>query len=270
MTDPSSAPPPPSDEERYAVLHQLEDWLEGPMLFLGSVWLVLLVVELVWGLSPALQTATTVIWILFIADFALRLALAPSKRAYLRRNWLTLISLLVPALRIFRAFRAVRVFRAARAVRGVRLVKVVGSLNRGMNALRRTLRRRGVVYVAALTLIVLFAGAAGMYALEQEAAGGGFAGFGEALWWTAMLMTTLGSEYWPRTGEGRALCLLLSLYAFGVFGYLTATIASFFIGRDAVEDDRERPSSRGVEALHAEIVALRAEVRALRTPGGAA
>lgn len=266
MPEISPPAPPPSDQERYAVLHQLEDWLEGPMLVLGFVWLVLLVVELVWGLTPVLETVTTVIWVVFIADFALRLALAPSKFVYLRHNWLTVVSLLVPALRVFRALRAVRVFRVARAARGARLVKVVASLNRSMRALRRTLRRRGVLYVAALTLIVLFAGAAGMYALEQDAARGGFASYGDALWWTAMLLTTLGSEYWPRTGEGRALCLILALYAFGVFGYLTATIASFFVGRDVEEDASDQPAAQGVEALRAEIVALRAEVRGLRRP----
>ena len=264
MTQPPPSAPPPSDEERYVVLRQLEGWLEGPMLVLGFAWLVLLVVEMVRGLSPALEMATTVIWIVFIADFALRFALAPSKRRYLRRNWLTAVSLLVPALRVFRAFRAVRVLRAARAVRGARLVKVVGSLNRGMNALRRTLERRGAVYVGALTLIVVFGGAAGMYALERDAPGGGFAGYADALWWTAMLMTTTGSEYWPRTGEGRALCLLMALYAFGVFGYLTATIASFFVGRDAEADAPAQPAVKGIESLHAELAALRAELRAAR------
>ncbi len=43
----------------------------------------------------------------------------------------------------------------------------------------------------------------------------------------------MGSDYWPRTPEGRILCLLLALYAFAVFGYVTATLASYFIGRDA-------------------------------------
>lgn len=33
-----------------------------------------------------------------------------------------------------------------------------------------------------------------------------------------MLLTTMGSEYWPQTAEGRILCLLLSVYAFAVFG----------------------------------------------------
>ena len=43
----------------------------------------------------------------------------------------------------------------------------------------------------------------------------------------------MGSEYWPKTVEGQTLCLLLALYAFSVFGYVTAALASFFIDRDA-------------------------------------
>ena len=48
-----------------------------------------------------------------------------------------------------------------------------------------------------------------------------------------MLLTSIGSEYWPQTAEGRVLCFLLSLYGFAVFGYVTAVLASFFVGRDA-------------------------------------
>ncbi|MFC0389344.1 potassium channel family protein, partial [Muricoccus vinaceus] len=106
--------------------------------------------------------------------------------------------------------------------------------NRGMNALRAGLRRRGLGYVAALTALVSLLGAAGMYAFERAPeVEGGFSSFGDALWWTAMLMTTMGSDFWPRTAEGRVLCLLLATYAFAVFGYITAAFASFFVGRDA-------------------------------------
>ena len=68
--------------------------------------------------------------------------------------------------------------------------------------------------LSGLTLLVTFVGAAGMFAFEQDA--GGIDTYGEALWWTAMLMTTLGSEHWPQTGEGRVLCFFLALYAFAV------------------------------------------------------
>jgi voltage-gated potassium channel len=56
----------------------------------------------------------------------------------------------------------------------------------------------------------------------------------------------------------------MALYAFGVFGYLTATIASFFVGRDAEADAPAQPAVKGIESLHAELAALRAELRAAR------
>lgn len=217
--------------ERWRTLKQLEQWLEPAMLFLSLVWLVIVVIELTYGLGPLLSLAATVIWIVFIAEFALRFVLAPGKRTFLKHNWLTLIALLVPALRLF---RALRVLRAARALRGMRLVRVVSTANRSMNALKATLQRRRFGYVSLLTILVMVLGAAGMLSFEPaERVEGGFVSYWDALWWTGMLLTTLGSQFWPLTTEGRVLAFLLSLYALGVLGYLTATFASFFIGRDA-------------------------------------
>ena len=43
------------------------------------------------------------------------------------------------------------------------------------------------------------------------AAGGGLKSYSDALWWTCMLLTSIGSEYWPHTAEGRLLCILLAI-----------------------------------------------------------
>ncbi|MCA1612660.1 MAG: potassium channel family protein [Acidobacteria bacterium] len=262
----ATAPPPerpPLDTERRVLLARLEDWLETPMLVLGFVWLALLILEFTRGLTPPLEVAGTVIWIVFILDFALKLTLSPDKSDYLKANWLTALALAVPALRVFRIFRVVRLFRAARAARGLRLFRVVSSLNRGMRALGAAMRRRGFGYVIALTVIVALSGAAGMYALENERPDGrGFDSYGEALWWTAMVMTTMGSDYFPRTTEGRVLCFILAVYAFAVFGYVTATLATFFVGRDAESEEAEVAGAAQVESLRAEVAALREELRA--------
>lgn len=102
-----------------------------------------------------------------------------------------------------------------------------------MRGLSRGFRRRGVGNVSILTLLVIIIGAAGMYRFELDAPNGpGFTDYTSALWWTAMLLTTMGSEYWPKTAEGRMLCLVLALYAFAVFGYVTASLAAFFIDAD--------------------------------------
>ena len=252
------------DQERHELLSRLEDWLETPMIVLGFIWLALLVLELVYGESLLFEVLGIGIWAVFLVDFGVKFLIAPMKVAFLKGNWLTVIALAIPALRVFRAFRALRVLRMARVGRSTRLIRVVGSLNRGMRALGASMSRRGFGYVAALTALVTFAGAAGMYAFENETPDGrGLASYGAALWWTAMLMTTMGSEYWPRTIEGRLLCLLLALYAFAVFGYVTATLASFFIGRDAESDDAELAGAKAIELLRKEISALRAEVQLL-------
>jgi len=164
---------------------------------------------------------------------------------------------------VFRVSRVFRALGAARAARGLRLLKTVGSLNRGMRALGRSFARRGVGYVVALTLLVTLAGAAGIYAFERDIPTSPISSYGAALWWTAMVMTTMGSDYFPRSAEGRALCVLLALFAFAVFGYVTATLATFFVGRDAAAAEAEIAGKDSVDALASEIRALRAEVLAL-------
>ncbi len=101
-----------------------------------------------------------------------------------------------------------------------------------------------------------------MYAFENELPDGrGFESYGEALWWTAMVMTTMGSDYFPKTTEGRVLCFALALYAFAVFGYVTATLATFFVGRDAESKEAEVAGAEQIESLRAEVAALREELR---------
>jgi len=155
--------------------------------------------------------------------------------------------------------------RGARVLRGARLVRVVSSLNRGMGALGRSMGRRGLGYVLALSTLITFGGAAGMYFFEKGLPANGIPDYTAALWWTAMVMTTLGSSYWPQSGEGRVLCLLLSFYAFAVWGYVTASLATFFVGRDADNDEAEIPGKKEIEALRAELAGLRSDIRTLRT-----
>jgi voltage-gated potassium channel len=250
---------------RWALLRRAEAWLEQPMIALGFVWLVLLVIELLWGIGVWLQRTITGIWIVFIFDFFLRLLLAPRKGRYLRRNWLTAFALLIPALRMF---RFVRMLPLLRATRSVRLIRLVTSLNRSMRALGKTMHRRGFGYVMSLSFLVLFAGAAGMLAFENLPGGRGIDSYSEALWWTAMIMTTMGSDYWPQTAEGRVLTFLLALYAFAVFGYVTATLASFFIDQDAADASARVAGEPSLRALHEEIAALRRQLEQARRDGG--
>lgn len=174
VDEPRSHESEPSSDERWNALEELDGWLQVPLLVLSFVWLLLVLMELVWGTFDVLETFGTAIWIVFLIEFAIRLAVAPEKVVFLRRNWLTIIALVVPAFRLFRAFRILRVARAARSLR---LVRIVGTANRGMNALRASLSRRGLGYITGLTVLVAPLGAGGMLAFEPASQiGGGFEG----------------------------------------------------------------------------------------------
>jgi voltage-gated potassium channel len=242
------------------------------MTVLAFVWLGLLIVDFTEGLSPLLASVTWLIWGLFVVHFLLEFALAPQKLSYLRRHWLTAVSLVLPALRSLRVVRALRLVRLSRAARFQGLVRLLASLNRGMAAVARLVHQYAIGYVIAVTTLVLFGGAAGMYQFERPESlreagfaeladqGAGLQSYGEALWWTGMMLTTMASEYWPKTPQGRILCWLLAMYAFSIFGYITATVASFLIGQREGSQRQERQRTR----YEKELARLREEIAGLR------
>lgn len=254
------------DRERCEILQQIEEWLETPLLVLSFVWTALLIIEFVWGLNRFLSGVSAAIWIAFIVDFGLRLLLAPQKLNYLKHNWLTMLALLLPAMQMFRVVQIFRGLGIVRGGQGLQLLRVLVRINRGMKTLSKSVSRRGLGYAIALTLLVTLTGSAGMYRFEHNVIGSTLTNYGNALWWTAMVITTMGSDYFPKTPEGRVLCFVLAVYGFAIFGYVTATIATFFVGQDANDEDGDLASEKSVRALQAEIVALREELRANRSP----
>lgn len=259
-TTPRKRRQPQAAAERSELLDHLQALLEPLMAALGLVFLVLLLVEfadpgLGAGQRAWLNRATTAIWLVFLVEFAVRFALAPAKLRHLRDNWLGAISLALPFLRPLRALRALRV------VRSLSLVRLLGGVNRGMRLLRRVTRGRQLAYVAALTVFVVLAGAAGVLYFDRGVAGAPIQSLGDALWWSAALVTTVNSEKYVVSPEARVIAILQRLFAVSVFGLVTAAIASYFVGRDA---EARSGGDGGDEALD-----LRGELAGLRRDGEA-
>lgn len=279
--------------QRWQLLRHFDQALHKPLIALSFVWLVLLIVDFTHGLNTPLLYLIYGIWAVFALDFVVEFIIAPHKLTYLRTHWLSVIALLLPGLRVLAIVPALQIFVVAGTVRPAGLLRLVTALNRGMGALGQTLGRRGFGFVVAFTIIVIFASAGAISYYESPAAlhaagyppGTGLHGYLDSLWWTAMMMTTMGSDYWPKTTEGRVLAFVLALYAFAMFGYITATLASYFVHSDGLaslarqERSEERTEER--EIAHAatseerqvartqgedqsEVAALRAEIAELR------
>lgn len=260
--------------ERQTLLRRVSRLLDTPMTVLSFLWLGLMIVDFTAGLSPFLEAMNYLLWGLFVLHFALEFWIAPDKLRYVRTNWLTALALLLPAFRMLRVFRAFRVLQIGRFGRGLRLVRWMTSLNRGMRAAQKTVAGRGLTYVLLLTLIINFAGAAAMYYFEnprmlaedgyagEGSSGTGIRSYGESLWWTSMMLTTMGSDYFPKTVEGRVVSLLLAIYAFAMFGYITATVASLIIQVDRPDHPAPGDVQQQLAALQQEIAALRRQLGA--------
>lgn len=244
------------ERQRRHLLTRLDRSLERPMLVLSFVWVALFVVQLTIGLDPFLRDLGYLIWALFIVEYAVKFAVAPDKLRFLAQRWLSGLALLLPAFGMLRVGPLVRALANPSASYGLQFARMLARTNRGLSAISRSFGSQGMPYVLGMTGVITVVGAAGMSAFEAPLRDYGF-----SLWWTAMIMTTMGSDYYPHTAAGRLLCLLLSVYAFAVFGYITAAIASFLVkNRSSGATSQQNPSLADVLA---EVRALRGELRAV-------
>jgi voltage-gated potassium channel len=250
--------------KRWQLVVSLNRILQPVMIFLAFAWMALLAMQLIYGSSPLLKTATGVIWFIFFLQFFLEFLLAPKKIAFLKKNIIPAVAMLLPILRIFQIFSFLQILTVSS---GSQTIVILSALNRGMAALRRLMRRRGSIYITSLTIIVILLGASGMYAFEKRVADPqGIHSYVDAVYWTFMLITTIGSQYWPKTDEGKLLSCFLSAYAMGILSYMSATLASFFVGRDADEEEGEVAGEKSIRELRREIKELKEMVSNLVPP----
>ena len=233
--------------------------LELPMLFVSFAWLLVLIIELVYGTNWAISALGTGIWALFILYFLLRLTISGARRSFLRKNWIVVLAILVSVLRLIPYLQSFAAVRAVTATFGLQVVWIFASADQGMRSIRRALGRRGAGYALAFTLVVIFAGAAGMLHFERGSNEPlGLHSYPSAIWWTAMQMTNIGTSYTPATRGGRVLCLGISVYAAGMFGYLTALFATFLIDREIKTPKVDSGvTNQALQDVKSEVVQLR-------------
>jgi voltage-gated potassium channel len=235
---------------------RLDRYLDVPLALASVVMVLLAVIELSGEVGGAwrwrLAALGWSLWGLFFVEFVVKFALAPVKRAYLRRNWLDVLILAVPFLRFL---KVLQVLRATRALPLFRLAVFGG---RGSGGALTLLRRRRLGQLALISAIVILIGASAGLVLEADARGSTIKDFGDALWWSGALVTTVGSEVYPVIAAGRVLGFVLMLYAVGIFSYFIASIASVLVGMDAGQGSlgTER-GDEGVRLSEEEIEALR-------------
>lgn len=218
----------------------------GYEIFVG-VLSVLSIINLV--LMYAIRDAAldTVLWVMnvvfsviFLADFAYRLATAPHRGAYFFRHfgWADLLaSLPFPQFKILRLFRVVRVVRLMRDV--------------GPRKLWRTLvrDRAGSALYALLLMgvLVMQFGSLTILYLEESAPGANITTASDALWYTIVTISTVGyGDRYPVTNPGRITGAVIIVVGVGIFGTFTGYLANLFL---SPRKDDEGEGSAGADSV---------------------
>jgi voltage-gated potassium channel len=187
------------------------------------------------------------VWGVFGVDLLVRVVLAESRWVYLRRNWFDVVSVVLPFLRPLRALRVVLALNV--------LGRRGGSFARG----------RVVASVAASVAVVGVIAALAVLDAERGKPGANIETIGDALWWSAATICTVGyGDRVPATPEGRLIAVTLMATGIALLGVVTAALASWFVEKIAQVQAAEQQTERSVLDVAGEIRALREEVRSLR------
>ena len=229
-------------DRRQELLARIEGWTEFPMLLLAAAMIPLLAGPLFWDLTARQEslffTLDVLIWAIFAAEFAIKLAIAPRRAAYIRANW---IDLVIVALPFFRPLRIVGLLvYTTRVVTGARQLLGVRHL---------------LVHAVVLVMV-----AATVVTTVEKGPSAQITSFPDALWWAIVTVTTVGyGDVVPVSPAGRAMGYILVLGGVGIFGALTANFASFLVKEQAATDPVNSQLLREIRALREELAEGRRE-----------
>lgn len=186
-----------------------------PMLILSVVFLAAMALPEFVALSPeaenGLEVVGWLIWAVFAFELGVMTYLAEHRRRYLANHWVDVLTVALPFLRPLRLLRV--------AILGVRV----------WSEARDLIRHRTLSVIAITSLVCMWAAATLVYMAERGGEGP-IETYGDALWWAAATITTVGyGDVYPKTPAGRGVAFLLMLVGISVFGLLTARVAAFFV-----------------------------------------
>ncbi len=202
---------------------------EIPLLLLAAAFLVayawpILDPRIDHDVATFLLVLTWTVWGAFAVDLVIRLALADQRLEYAIRHWYDVVLVVVPMLRPLRLLRLLA------------FARILG------RSATRNLAGRVTLYVIGSAVAAVGLGALAILDAEREATGANITTFGDAVWWAATTVMTVGyGDRYPVTTEGRFVAVTLMVVGIAVVGSVTAAVAAWFIGqvqRDTRQNER--------------------------------
>ncbi|WP_224813802.1 ion transporter [Hasllibacter sp. MH4015] len=194
---------------------------------------IIIALETLPDLSPAMNTALVTAEIVILAIFALEYiarltcSAAPMKYAFSFWGIIDFVAIVPAVLFLFPDLTTVRALRLLRILRLLKLFKANRALDRIGAAINRVKAEFGIFFFIAV--VALYLAAVGIYHFEHEAQPDGFSSIPESLWWAIATLTTVGyGDVYPITTGGRVFTGLVLLIGIGIVavpaGLITAAL----------------------------------------------
>jgi voltage-gated potassium channel len=176
------------------------------------------------NVRTVLEAASWTVWVAFVIDFAARLYLTDERRRYALTHWYDVALIVLPMLR---PLRLLRLLAFARILNRSAVGSLVGKVS---------------TYVAGTAVMALGLGAIAVLDAEQDSPHANITTFGDALWWSATTVTTVGyGDHYPVTTTGRLVAVALMLVGIACIGAVTAGVAAWLVAQVQADTREEQP-----------------------------
>ncbi|MFP3901804.1 MAG: hypothetical protein ACLFXM_13195, partial [Acidimicrobiia bacterium] len=206
--------------ERESLAERIAARLDAPVTVAGIVFVLIIVADRMTSAGSPLATVWVVagwaLWGLFVVEFVLRAAIAPSTSGFLRRNWWQAAFLAVPFLRFLRALS-----------RPARLARVASTSVRTTRTAGRTLLGR-VGWLIGVTVGTILGGSELLFEY------GDYTSYPRALH-DAALSAIAGEPLPTRSTVADVLEIVLAIHATVIFAALAGSLGAFFLERRDVQ-----------------------------------
>ncbi|MFE2630673.1 potassium channel family protein [Streptomyces sp. NPDC059374] len=167
------------------------------------------------------------LWLLFAGEYLVRQRLSGERfPRYVRTHILHTVVVLLPLLR------------------PLRIVPLYDAIQHRQGEPRLSLHARVIAYASLSTLLLGFAGALAVFHLERGAPGATMRTFGDAVWWAAATLSTVGyGDITPVTFGGRTIAICMMAGGLALLGAVTGSFSSWLLQVFARESDKRPPGS---------------------------
>lgn len=194
-------------------------------------------------------TLNWLVWVAFVVELVVMLAVVANRRAYLWRHPLDLVIVVLTPPFLTSVLNGVRLLRLVRVARLLRLEPLITWM----------FRSGGLKYAAVFAGLVVLAAAEAFSVVEKTS-------YFDGLYWAVTTVTTVGyGDQLPTTTESKVIAMIVMIVGIGFFAALAGALADRFIeGRTDAIIEAERRVLTADQELLARVDAIAVELEQLR------